>query len=80
MDRRKLDEIAFPPAASGSSLTHSRLLAAVWGPEHRDEVEYLRTFMHVLGKKLGDDAAHPKYPVTDSQIGHRFNSDDQSAR
>jgi two-component system KDP operon response regulator KdpE len=64
---------------AGSSLTHSRLLIAVWGPERRDEVEYLRTFMHVLRKKLGDDAARPKYLVTDSQIGYRFNSDDQLA-
>jgi two-component system KDP operon response regulator KdpE len=56
-------------------LTHARILAAVWGPEYGGELEYLRTFMRQLRKKLGDDAAAPRYLVTDSQIGYRFRSE-----
>jgi two-component system KDP operon response regulator KdpE len=59
-------------AHAGLPLTHRRILAAVWGPEYGGELEYLRTFVRQLRKKLGDDAAAPKYLVTDSQIGYRF--------
>jgi two-component system KDP operon response regulator KdpE len=44
----------------------------VWGPEYGGELEYLRTFVRQLRKKLEDDAAHPKYLLTDSHIGYRF--------
>jgi two-component system KDP operon response regulator KdpE len=57
---------------AGLPLTHARILAAVWGPEYGGELEYLRTFVRQLRKKLGDDAAAPKYLVTDSQVGYRF--------
>jgi len=57
---------------AGLPLTHARILAAVWGPEYCGELEYLRTFVRQLRKKLGDDAASPKYLVTDSQVGYRF--------
>jgi two-component system KDP operon response regulator KdpE len=73
---KEYDLLYFLMSHAGLSLTHARLLSAVWGPEYRSEVEYLRTFMRQLRKKLGDDAAHPKYLVTDSHIGYRFNSDD----
>ena len=59
---------------AGLPLTHARILAAVWGPEYGGELEYLRTFVRQLRKKLGDDAAAPKYLVTDSQVGYRFRS------
>ncbi len=57
---------------AGLSLTHGRLLAAVWGPEYRDQVEYLRTFIRQLRRKLGDDAVKPRYVLTDSHAGCRF--------
>jgi two-component system KDP operon response regulator KdpE len=57
---------------AGLPLTHRRILSAVWGPEYGGELEYLRTFVRQLRKKLGDDASAPKYLVTDSQIGYRF--------
>jgi two-component system KDP operon response regulator KdpE len=57
---------------AGLPLTHARILATVWGPEYRGELEYLRTFVRQLRKKLGDDAASPRYLLTDSQVGYRF--------
>jgi len=77
LTRTEYNLLYYLMAHAGSSLTHARLLSAVWGPEYRDEVEYLRTFMGQLRKKLGDDAAHPKYLVTDSHVGYRFNGSDQ---
>jgi two-component system KDP operon response regulator KdpE len=47
-------------------------LNAVWGPEYGDEVEYLRTYIRQLRKKIEDDAAAPKYLITDIKVGYRF--------
>ena len=57
---------------AGLPVMHSRLLGAVWGPEYGNELEYLRTFVRQLRKKLEDDSSHPKYVLTDSHIGYRF--------
>jgi two-component system KDP operon response regulator KdpE len=57
---------------AGMPILHARLLSAVWGPEYGNELEYLRTFMRQLRKKLEDDAAHPTYLLTDSHVGYRF--------
>jgi len=53
-------------------IAHARLLSAVWGPEYRGEVEYLRTFVRQLRKKLEDDPANPAYLLTDIQFGYCF--------
>jgi two-component system KDP operon response regulator KdpE len=60
---------------AGRPLTHARILSTVWGPEYGGELEYLRTFVRQLRKKLGDDALAPKYLVTDSRVGYRFKAE-----
>jgi two-component system, OmpR family, KDP operon response regulator KdpE len=57
---------------AGKSLTHARLLTSVWGFEYGKEVEYLRTFVRQLRRKLEDDPSNPEYILTDSYIGYRF--------
>jgi two-component system, OmpR family, KDP operon response regulator KdpE len=57
---------------AGRPIPHSRLLNSVWGPEYGGELEYLRTFVHQLRKKLEDDPANPQYLLTDAHIGYRF--------
>ena len=69
---KEFELLHFLMAHAGLPLTHRRILAAVWGPEYGGELEYLRTFVRQLRKKLGDEASAPKYLVTDSQIGYRF--------
>jgi two-component system, OmpR family, KDP operon response regulator KdpE len=63
---------------AGKPLTHARLLTSVWGTEYGNELEYLRTFVRQLRKKLEDDPARPKYLLTESYIGYRFR-DSQNA-
>jgi two-component system KDP operon response regulator KdpE len=58
--------------SAGRPTPHSRLLIAVWSPEYGGELEYLRTFMHQLRKKLPDDPGNPQYLLTDAHIGYRF--------
>jgi len=53
-------------------LTHNFLLKEVWGPSHTEDTQYLRVFIGQIRKKIEDDAAHPKYIVTDSAVGYRM--------
>lgn len=58
---------------AGAPIPHARLLKSVWGPEYGNELEYLRTFVRQLRKKIEDDPRHPRYLLTDAYIGYRFN-------
>jgi two-component system KDP operon response regulator KdpE len=40
-------------------LLHEQLLTAVWGPEYRDDVDYLRAYIRYLRQKLELDPANP---------------------
>jgi DNA-binding winged helix-turn-helix (wHTH) protein len=53
-------------------VTYAKLLTAVWGAECREEVEYLRTFVRQLRKKIEDDPSRPMYLLTDVYVGYRF--------
>lgn len=68
----EFDLLRYLMAHAGLPITHVRLLHAVWGPEYGGELEYLRTFVRQLRKKLEDDPAEPAYLLTDSHIGYRF--------
>jgi two-component system, OmpR family, KDP operon response regulator KdpE len=69
---KEFDLLHYLMKHAGLPVMHARLLSAVWGPEYGNELEYLRTFMRQLRKKLEDDAAHPQYLLTDSHVGYRF--------
>jgi two-component system KDP operon response regulator KdpE len=75
---KEFDLLHYLMAHTGIPITHSRLLGAVWGPEYVNQVEYLRTFIRQLRKKLEDDAASPKHILTDSYVGYRFLGDETS--
>jgi two-component system KDP operon response regulator KdpE len=72
---KEFELLHFLMSHAGLPLTHARILAAVWGPEYGGELEYLRTFVRQLRKKLGDDASAPKYLFTDAQVGYRFGAE-----
>jgi len=57
---------------AGGAIPHGRLLRSVWGPEYGNELEYLRTFIRQLRLKIEDDPGNPKYLLTDSHFGYRF--------
>ena len=69
---KEFDLLRYLMTHAGLPMTHVRLLRAVWGPEYGGELEYLRTFVRQLRKKLEDDAADPAYLLTDSHVGYRF--------
>jgi two-component system KDP operon response regulator KdpE len=49
---------------------HDKLLSAVWGPEYRDDVDYLRTFIWQLRLKLEADPANPAFIMTELGVGY----------
>jgi two-component system KDP operon response regulator KdpE len=57
---------------AGRVITYAKLLTAVWGADCREEVEYLRTFIRQLRKKIEDDPSNPIYLLTDVYVGYRF--------
>jgi DNA-binding response OmpR family regulator len=57
---------------AGLPMAHIRLLRAIWGVEYGGELEYLRTYIRHLRKKLEDDPSQPKYLLTDASYGYRF--------
>jgi two-component system KDP operon response regulator KdpE len=56
----------------GVPVTHAKLLRAVWGPEYGTELDYLRSYVRTLRKKIEDDPARPKYLLTEPWVGYRF--------
>ncbi len=72
---KEFDLLHYLMSHAGMPITHARLLNVVWGAEYVSQVEYLRTFVRQLRKKLEDDAATPRYILTDSYVGYRFAGD-----
>jgi two-component system KDP operon response regulator KdpE len=55
---------------SNEVLLHEQLLMAVWGPEYRDDIDYLRAYVRYLRQKLEADPANPKMIVTSPGVGY----------
>jgi two-component system KDP operon response regulator KdpE len=69
---KEFDLLAFLMRNQGAPLTHTRLLRSVWEPEYGGELEYLRSYVRMLRKKLEDDPAEPQYILTEPWVGYRF--------
>jgi len=51
-------------------MLHEQLLSAVWGPEYRDEVDYLRAYIRYLRRKIEPNPSEPRYIVTRPGVGY----------
>jgi two-component system KDP operon response regulator KdpE len=51
-------------------LLHDKLLTSVWGPEYRDDLDYLRAYIRYLRRKLEIDPSNPRYIVTFQGVGY----------
>lgn len=56
------------------TLTHKQILQEVWGTGYQNEMQYLRTYVNTLRKKIEDNSTRPNYIKTQSGIGYRFSS------
>jgi two-component system, OmpR family, KDP operon response regulator KdpE len=59
----------------GRVLLHGDLLARVWGPEYRDAVDYLWTYVRYLRNKPEPDPAHPRYILSEPGVGYLLAAD-----
>ena len=57
---------------AGKVLTHIYLLNKVWGPEYREEREYLHVFVRRLRAKFEPDPTNPSYIMTVPGVGYQF--------
>jgi two-component system KDP operon response regulator KdpE len=69
---KEFDLLHYLMSHPGIPIAHSKLLRAVWGEEYGQELEYLRTFVHQLRKKLETDPSAPEYLLTELHFGYRF--------
>ena len=59
-------------ANTGKVMTQRHLLREVWGPASVESNHYLRVYVGHLRQKLEDDATQPKYLLTETGVGYRF--------
>jgi two-component system KDP operon response regulator KdpE len=54
-------------------MLHQDLLTAVWGPEYRDDIDYLRAYIRYLRQKLEENPHEPQYILTTPGVGYMLN-------
>lgn len=59
----------------GRVITHDVLLETVWGPAHRQDLDYLRVAVRALRRKMETDPANPKLIVNEPGVGYRLTID-----
>ena len=72
LTRTEYELLAYLVSNHGKVMTHRELLHNVWGPEYGEEIEYVRTFITQLRRKIEDDPSNPRFIVTEPRIGYRF--------
>ncbi|HEX6834627.1 MAG TPA: response regulator [Rudaea sp.] len=56
----------------GKVLTHRQLLREVWGAQHVESPQYLRSYMRALRGKVEPDPALPRWLLTEVGVGYRL--------
>ena len=51
-------------------MLHRDLLTEVWGPEYRDDIDYLRAYIRYLRRKLESDPSNPQHILTSPGVGY----------
>jgi two-component system, OmpR family, KDP operon response regulator KdpE len=72
LTRKEYDILFYLMTHAGRAVTYGKLLTSVWGPDYRQEIDYLRTFIRQLRKKIETDPSNPRYLLTDAYVGYRF--------
>ena len=58
--------------SGGRVVPHDRLLQRVWGAQRVGSVRTLRTHLARLRRKLGEEAANPRYILAEPGVGYRM--------
>jgi two-component system KDP operon response regulator KdpE len=72
LTRKEFEVLAILMRAGGRLISHKQLLRTVWGPAHENDAQYLRIVIGHLRDKLDDDAASPRFILTEPGVGYRM--------
>lgn len=72
LSRKEYDLLRLLVSHVGRVLTHEQILREIWGPDHAEDIHYLRVLVGSLRQKLGDDPARPRYIATEQGVGYRL--------
>jgi len=59
---------------AGRVLLHEQILEQIWGPECREEIEYLWVNIRRLRQKIEENPSEPKYIITEPGVGYLLKS------
>lgn len=69
---KEFELLSFLARHAGRVVTHKQILAAVWGPAHTEDTQYLRVYVGQLRQKIEDQPEDPKVILTEPGIGYRI--------
>ncbi len=59
-------------ANTGKVMTNRALMREVWGAGYAEQEHYVRIYVRRLRQKLEDDPTRPRYLLTETGVGYRF--------
>lgn len=68
---KEFELLSFLGKHAGRVVTHKQILAAVWGPAHTEDTQYLRVYIGQLRQKVEDHPDDPRIILTEPGIGYR---------
>ena len=74
LTRREYDCLRLFIMHAGEVLTHAYLLREVWGERHVDKIDYLRSYIRMLRRKIETDPVRPRIILTEPGVGYRLNA------
>ena len=69
---KEFELLSFLARHAGRVVTHRQILAAVWGPAHTEDTQYLRVYIGQLRQKIEAKADEPRIILTEAGIGYRI--------
>jgi len=72
LTRKEFELLSLLARHAGTVVTHQQVLAAVWGPAHTANTEYLRVYVGHLRQKIEPNPRDPRIIVTEPGIGYRI--------
>jgi two-component system KDP operon response regulator KdpE len=68
---KEFELLSFLARHCGKVATHRQILAAVWGPAHVQDTQYLRVYIGHLRQKIEANPADPRIILTEPGVGYR---------
>jgi two-component system, OmpR family, KDP operon response regulator KdpE len=69
---KEFELLSFLGRHAGKVVTHRQILAAVWGPAHVGDTQYLRVYIGHLRQKIESNPDDPRIILTEPGVGYRI--------